>query len=110
MTYLGEFEQLVLFTVLRLQGDAYGLAIRDAIAERTGKTPSSGAIYTALGRLETKGFVRHRVDASPVRRVGRPRKYYELLPDGARALARSHETLQVAAEGLLGRLHEMARE
>ena len=34
-----------------------GLTIRDRIQERSGREPSVGAIYTALERLERKGFV-----------------------------------------------------
>ena len=49
VSYLGEFEQLVLFAVLRLDQDASGIAIHDAIEARTGRdvsrarsTPRSG--------------------------------------------------------------------
>ena len=49
MGYLGEFEQLILFSVLQLGEGAYGVAIREIIEERTGRVVSSGAIYTALG-------------------------------------------------------------
>ena len=51
MGYLGEFEQLILFTVLRLGNEAYGVTIREAIEARTGRLVSSGSIYTSLGRL-----------------------------------------------------------
>ena len=54
MGYLGEFEQLILFSVLLLEENAYGVAIRETIEERTGRAISSGAIYTALGRLEER--------------------------------------------------------
>ena len=60
MGYLGEFEQLILFALLQLGDEAYGVAIREVIEERTGKTLSAGAIYTALGRLEERGLVRSR--------------------------------------------------
>ena len=48
---LGEFEQLVLFAVLRLEEEACGVAIHDEIEARTGRGVSPGAIYTTLGRL-----------------------------------------------------------
>ena len=51
MGYLGAFEQLVLFSVVKLGDQAYGGAIREAIEERTARVVSSGAINTALSRL-----------------------------------------------------------
>ena len=56
-TYLGEFEQLLLFAVVHLGDDAYGTKIRSAIEAKAGRTVSPGAIYTALDRLETRGLV-----------------------------------------------------
>jgi hypothetical protein len=41
--YLGEFEQLILFAVLQLDRDAYGVRIRETIEERTGRVVASGA-------------------------------------------------------------------
>lgn len=107
MGYLGEFEQLILFSVLQLDGNAYGVAIRETIEERTGREISSGAIYTALGRLEERGMVASRKER-PQGRTGRPRKFYRLRPDGARALHESYETIQSMAGGLIPRLAELA--
>lgn len=106
--YLGEFEQLILFSVLLLGEDAYGVSIRETIEERTGRTVSAGAIYTALGRLEERGLVRSRTERPQEGRTGRPRKYYTLRREGARALKDSYSTIQSMAGGLIGRLTELA--
>ena len=45
---LGQFEQLVLLALLRLQDNAYGMAIRREIAESTGRDVSIGAVYATL--------------------------------------------------------------
>ncbi|MHB1191721.1 MAG: PadR family transcriptional regulator [Longimicrobiales bacterium] len=108
MGYLGEFEQLILFSVLNLGDGAYGVAIREDIEARTGKVVSSGAIYTALGRLEERGFVSSRSAAAGAGRAGRPRKYYALEPAGARALRSTWTTMQAMAGGLIPRLTELA--
>lgn len=108
MGYLGEFEQLILFAILHLEGEAFGLSIRESIEERTGREVSSGAIYTALGRLEERGFVSSYVRESTEKRAGRPRKYYEIEPAGARALQSTYETIQAAASGLIPRLAKLA--
>jgi len=105
--YLGEFEQLILFAVLQLGDDAYGVTIRESIEERTGRAVSVGAIYTALGRLEDRGMVSSRKE-SPKGRTGRPRKFYTLRPEGARALRDSYSTIQSMAGGLIPRLTELA--
>ncbi|HEX7049837.1 MAG TPA: helix-turn-helix transcriptional regulator [Longimicrobiales bacterium] len=109
MGYLGEFEQLILFALLQLGEEAYGVSIREAIERRTGRLVSSGAIYTTLGRLEERGLVRSRVGEPVSGRPGRPRKYYALRPAGARALREAYETIQAMAGGLLPRLDELAR-
>ena len=108
-SYLGEFEQLILFSVLELGEEAYGVAIRETIEGRTGKVVSSGAIYTALGRLCDRGFVSFRVESGEGR-VGRPRKYYTLEPPGARALKASYTRVQAMAVGLMPKLSRLAEE
>ena len=110
MGYLGEFEQLILFSVLQLGDDAYGGSIREHIEERTGRGVSSGAIYTALGRLEGKGLVESRHGSPVLGKAGRPRKFYTLLPKGARALKDSYSTIQAVAGGLIPRLTELAEQ
>src|SRR5687767_12305290 len=99
MGYLGEFEQLILFSLLQLGENAYGVTIREVIHERTGRSVSSGAIYTALGRLEERGMVSSRIGEPTPGRAGRPRKYYQLKPAGARALEDSYQTIQAMAGG-----------
>ena len=108
MGYLGEFEQLILFSLLQLGDEAYGVAIRDAIEERTARLVSTGAIYTALGRLEERGLVTSHVGDPTPGQVGRPRKYYELTNAGARALKDAYDTIQAMSGGLVKRLSRAA--
>lgn len=108
MGSLGEFEQLILFAVLELGDDAYGVTIRETIEDRTGRAPSAGAIYTTLGRLEDKGLVVSRAQSGNEGRPGRPPKYYRLRPEGARALKDAYATIQAMAGGLIPKLTELA--
>jgi hypothetical protein len=55
--FLGELEQLVLLTVLRLGDDAYGMNIRRELSARSGRDVAIGAVYSALDRMEEKGFL-----------------------------------------------------
>lgn len=108
-SYLGEFEQLVLFAVLRLDDAASGVGIHDEIEARTGRSVSPGAIYTTLGRLEERGLVASIVLPAVRGRVGRPRKQYQLRPAGARALRDAYDSLQALAGGLSAKLIELAK-
>jgi len=108
MGYLGEFEQLILYAVVELGGEAYGGAIREAIERRTGRVVSSGAINTALGRLAERRLVTARVGEPTAGRPGRPRKYYAITPQAARALKESYTTLQAMAGGLMPQLTKLA--
>src|SRR5258708_23928496 len=81
--YLGEFEQLVMLAVLRLQDSAYGMEVRREIEARTGRDASIGAVYATLDRLETKGLVRSQ-ELPPEGDKGRPRRLYRVTSAGAR--------------------------
>ena len=105
---LGEFEQLVLFAMLRLD-EASGIAIHDEIEARTGRDVSPGAIYTTLGRLEDRGLVTSEILSPEPGKVGRPRKHYTLEPRGARALRDAYAGLQALAGGSLAKLAQIAK-
>ena len=85
--YLGEFEQIVLLATARLERETYGMEIRREIEERTGRQVSIGAVYATLDRLEDKGYVQPRHDAS----AGRARRFFVVTPDGVDALEASRE-------------------
>ena len=110
METLGSFEQLLLFAVLRLGEDAYGVTIRETLEERTGRAISSGAIYTGLARLEDRGLVSSQVGEPTPGRAGRPPKYYRVEPKGARALLAAYEDLQSVAGGVVPELTALAEE
>lgn len=102
--FLGEFEQMVLLAVLRLNGGAYGLAIRDELVEVAGRAPSSGALYTTLDRLERKGLLAPSTGEESADRGGRPRRYVRVTPEGRALLAHSRATLLALWDGLEGAL------
>ena len=71
----GDFEQLVLFAILRLGKGAYGVTIKREILERTGREVSIGSIYTALHRLEKRGLVRAWMGTPTSERGGRRKRH-----------------------------------
>jgi PadR family transcriptional regulator PadR len=105
-TVLGDFEQLVLLGVLRLESEeaSYGAAIRQEIHARSGRDVSINAVYTTLDRLESKGFLKSWVGNPTPQRGGRRRKFYALRPSGVAALRQSYRAVTAMAEGLQGRL------
>jgi DNA-binding PadR family transcriptional regulator len=102
--YLGEFEQMVLLSVMRLGEDAYGLAVKDELESVAGRSPSSGALYTTLDRMERKGLLKSYAGEASSERGGRPRRYVKLTPQGQEMLSRSRSTLLALWEGLEGAL------
>ena len=97
---LGEFEQIVLLAIAHLGDDAYGMTVRREIEARTGTLVSVGALYTALDRLEDKGYLRSRVSDPTPQRGGRARRFVALTTAGAAALARTRALMARMWEGL----------
>ncbi|HJU72402.1 MAG TPA: helix-turn-helix transcriptional regulator [Gemmatimonadaceae bacterium] len=101
---LGDFEQRILFALVRLGAHAYGVTIRAEIEARTGREVSAGALYTALSRLENRGLVASRLGDPTPERGGKRKRLYTIRPAGERALADVYESLRLMASGLHARL------
>jgi DNA-binding PadR family transcriptional regulator len=98
--YLGEFELIVILALLRLSDSAYGVSVRQEIAERTGRDVSIGAIYATLDRLETKGYVRSHLGEPTPERGGRPKRFFKVTGKGVTAVNRTQAAVQLLMEGL----------
>src|SRR6266567_9361280 len=97
---LGEFEHIIVLAVLRLEGRAYGVTVRQEIEFRTSREVSIGAVYATLDRLDRKGYVKsHRGDPTP-ERGGRSKRFFRVTPKGLAAVNRTHHALQSMTEGL----------
>lgn len=83
---LSEFEEILLLVVTRLGGDAHGVLIRQALKEVARRTATTGAIYTALDRLEQRGMVSARPGEPSAERGGRAKNYYRIEAPGTQAL------------------------
>jgi DNA-binding PadR family transcriptional regulator len=100
---LGTLELAALLAVVRLADDAYGLAVRQDLAERTGRELSVGAVYTTLQRLEDKGLLRSRMSAPLPVRGGRSRRHYSLTGAGARAIRDAERHAESIWTGIITR-------
>lgn len=98
--YLGELEQLILLALARLGDNAYGVTVRQTVADSTGRDITLGTVYKTLWRLEQKKFVSCWIAEPTAERGGRRKKMYQLNPLGKRALHQSLESLRRMTEGL----------
>ncbi len=98
--YLGEFEELVLLAVTRCGNDAYGMEVRRAIAERTGRDVSIGGVYATMERLVTKRLLRTINRARDDDEDGRPRRFFEITPQGLAMLETADALRQRMRDGL----------
>jgi PadR family transcriptional regulator, regulatory protein PadR len=97
---VGEFESLVLLSLLRLGNGAYGAAIRRDIQERTTRDVAIGTVYMTLARLEEKRMICSYTGNPSPHRGGRRRKHYLMDTAGQRALGRAYRTFKAMTEGL----------
>ena len=79
---VGGFEELVLLTVAGLGDEAYGVSVQQRLEEETASAISIGAVYTALERLERKGFVRSRLGSATPQRGGRRKRMFQVIGNG----------------------------
>jgi len=97
---LGEFEQLVLLAILRLDEDVYGMTVRRELEETAERKVTLGAVYSTLDRLEKKGLVTSwHTDPDPVR-GGHPRRYFDITPEGRLALSERESMMQRMWDGV----------
>jgi PadR family transcriptional regulator PadR len=101
-TNLGAFEELVLLVVGSLADKAYGVAIKDALEEQTGRAPSIGSLHSALYRLEDKGYLKSTEGGATTERGGRRKKFYRLSASGRKALEAAHELRMVFSSRIPG--------
>ena len=99
---------MILLALLRLGPDAYGLAVRREVEDRIGRDISTGALYTALKRLEQRGLVSSHVGEPTAERGGRRKKHYRLEAAGILALRNSYVDYTKMAEGLGSKIQEAA--
>ncbi len=104
MAALGELETLILLAIMRLGGETYGVPVRDEIEERTGKRLTRGAVYTALSRLEKKGYLASTIGPPTPTRGGKAKRLYSVSDAGFSALKTSTRVLAQMRAGLQERL------
>lgn len=97
---LGEFEQIVLLAILRLEDAAYGVTIQAEIKSCVGRKTTPGALYTTLDRLEQKGLLSSRSGESTPARGGRAKRFYSVTDEGRQRLINAQSAFHRLLVGL----------
>lgn len=97
---LGEFEQLILLAILRIDNKSYGTQISDTIEQFGKRDTNFGALYTTLSRLENKGLVISELGEATAKRGGRAKKYFSVTAIGQSAVKRSVSAIINMSKGL----------
>jgi DNA-binding PadR family transcriptional regulator len=93
-----------MLAAIRLGSDAaYTVAIVDDIRRRTGRSVRRANVFTALRRLEEKGYVTSRLGESRPERGGRPQRLVAVEPAGLAAVRATTS----AIEAMVGELGPM---
>lgn len=83
---LGEFEELTLLAVCAIKGDVYGVPVQQFVEKTAGRDVTMGAVYSALDRLEDKGYVRSVMGEAAQKRGGKAKRLFEATPLGVKVV------------------------
>jgi DNA-binding PadR family transcriptional regulator len=97
---LGEFEQLMLLAIMRLDDNAYGVTIRREIESGSQRDIASGAVYATLERMIDKGYISGKEGKPEPTRGGRAKVYYRVEAPGIAALTAWEQTQRRMKQGL----------
>ncbi len=100
MKLLSRAEEIILITVLKLSGNAYGITIREEIRKATGNQWSFASIYDPLNKLTRKGYVLKGVGSPTPERGGRSKCLYEITKEGKAALREIKEVQNNIWDGI----------
>jgi DNA-binding PadR family transcriptional regulator len=83
---IGEFEEIVLLSIMVLESEAYGVSIERYIIENIGRSVSLGAMRSALDRLEQKGYLESQFGEPTAVRGGKRKKFFEITAEGLKVV------------------------
>jgi PadR family transcriptional regulator, regulatory protein PadR len=91
--WLGEFELMILLTILRLGDEVYGVPLARELSILRGEDVSIGSVYAALDRLELKGLIASSLGDPSPERGGRAKRYFRVTEDGLEAIRETRKIL-----------------
>jgi PadR family transcriptional regulator PadR len=107
MNRLGEFELLVLLSILRQEEDAYANRVREDLAENAHRRVTRGALYRTLDRLTDKGLLKWEMEPSETpERGGHPMRRLHVTDRGRLAVRQARDVLVSFFDGVGALLDE----
>ena len=101
MAKLGEFELLVLLSILRQGDEPYANRVREDLEAHARRRVTRGALYGTLDRLTEKGLLEWALDPSDAPdRGGHPMRRFTVTPSGLEAVRSAREVLDTFFSGL----------
>lgn len=101
MPKVGEFELLVLLSILRQADAPYANRVREDLERNADRRVTRGALYRTLDRLASKGLIAWEIEPSEVpERGGHPSRRLSVTEEGREAARRAREVLMRFFGGL----------
>jgi PadR family transcriptional regulator, regulatory protein PadR len=91
--YLGEFELMILLTIIREGDGVYGVPLARELSAIRGSDVAVGSVYAALDRLELKGLIASSLGDPSPERGGRAKRYFHVTDEGLQALRETRKVL-----------------
>ena len=86
MKILTIFEQIILASIITLEGEAYGVSIRKRARDLSGKSIMYGSLYNILDQLHRKDYVTRRKRKPTLDESGHEKIFYKVTSSGMKAL------------------------
>ena len=93
-------DEILMLTILRLKGNAYGVTIVKDVFKRTGKKLTFGSLWISLDILHRRGYVAKTMGDPTPERGGRRKIYYTLTRKGIRAIQEAKEFQRAIWRGI----------
>jgi DNA-binding PadR family transcriptional regulator len=107
MKKLGEFELLVLLSILRQEESAYANRVREDLDRNAGRRVTRGALYRTLDRLTEKGFLEWDLEPSETPEGGgHPMRRLRVTEGGLGAVRQARDVLVSFFDGVEAVLDE----
>ena len=101
MPKLGEFELLVLLSILRQKDAPYANRVREDLEANAERRVTRGALYRTLDRLGEKGFLVWEMEATEVpERGGHPMRRLLVTEEGLAAVRQARDVLATFLDGV----------
>lgn len=91
---LGEFEELILLAVCILEGEGYGVSVKQEVEKHLNRTVLLGAVHITLYRLQDKGFLESTLGGNTAKRGDRRKRLFTVTDLGRRQLQAAQDVRQ----------------